>query len=191
MSGSLKVESKNDRIVEDVKVRYDIKEYDPSFGGGSNSLVTKTSDVGQYLVKTSKDKIVTSVLVKETEAQILANRWSFLLSIATNVIKFKTKLQTARLQVNDVVLIDHEKLFERLGGGKRKYAAISSISKTEGEVTVEADDLGNAFNRVCVITDDDAPDFSDSLDTQKAQNGFITDSYGLIENENYGLNVIW
>jgi hypothetical protein len=191
IAGSLKITSQNDRVVKRVLVDYDFKEYDPTAQDSSFLCFEKLTNEGQFLVKSDKEKTVMSVLVFEDDARILANRWGFLLSTATNVISFKTKLQTSQLQVNDVIFIDHKDLFERIGGGKRKFGAVSRISKTEGEVTIELDDLGNAFNRVCVISKNGVADFSSSNETAQALNGFITDDFGLINNDNFGLNLIW
>lgn len=187
----LTVESSNDRIVKTARVEYDKREYSPLTQDVSSMFVEKTSDTSLYLTGAEEERLIQSVLINQNDAQILANRWSFLLEIATNVIKIKTKMQTIDLQVNDVIFIEHSKLFERLGGGKRKFAAIQAIRKTAFGVEIEADDLANAFNRVCVINDNDAPTFDQATLDERAALGFITDQYGLINNSNFGFNLIW
>jgi hypothetical protein len=90
-----------------------------------------------------------------------------------------------------VIYLEHEKFYDRVGGGKARFAAVQSIKKTGSMVLVEADDLSNAFNRVCIIVDDDEPIFAESSIEQRAKNGFITDEFGLIDNANFGYNLIW
>lgn len=187
------VESTNDRVVSSTIVNYKNQEYNAQSGIPSISSYTRVSDTGTWLVESMNTKIVDSVLHKEKDARLHANRWSFLLELGTNTIKIKTKMATSRLQVNDVIFIEHEKLFDRVGGGKKKFAAINSVKKSGTNTEIALDDLANAFNRVCIISDNSSPDFDNSSDAQKATNGFITDQYGLINNdaETFGLNVIW
>lgn len=189
----INIDSTNDRVVAQTLVNYKNQEYNAESTIPSVSTYTKVSDTGTYLVESMNTKVVDTVLHREKDARLHANRWSFLLELGTNTIKLKTKMMTSRLQVNDVIFIEHEKLFDRIGGGKRKFAAIQSIVKSGTNVEIELDDLANAFNRVAMISPNDSPEFNDSTDKQKATNGFITDQYGLINNDadTFGLNVIW
>ncbi len=189
----INIESNNDRVVKTALVNYNAQEYNAESGIPSVSSYEKISDAGKWLVKSMNTKVVDTLLHREKDARLHANRWSFLLELATNSIKIKTKMQTSRLQVNDVIFIEHEKLFDRTGGGKRKFAAVTSVKKSGTNVDIELDDLANAFNRVCIIAPNGSPDFNNSSVKQKAVNGFITDQYGLINNDEntHSLNVIW
>lgn len=187
------VTSNNDRVVKEAVVIYKSQETNYESGIASEEQYTKVSDIGTWLVSSMQNKVIETVLHRQEDARIHASRWSFLLELGTNVIKVKTKLQASRLQVNDVVLISHEKLFNRVGGGKRKFAAVQSIKKSGSEVELELDDLGNAFNRVCIITPNTASDYTNSLESERAQYGYITDEYGLINNDEntFSQNLIW
>jgi len=189
----LSIDTSNDRSVKQVTVFYDRQELNPQSLEPSVRTQVKVSDVARFLVKTSQEREIQSLLFDTDSARILAGRWSFLLEVATNVITITTKLQASRLQVNDIVEIEHKKLFERIGGGKRKFAAIQAISKSADETRVELDDLSNAFNRVATIAPTGSPDFDNSSEEQKASRGFITDTFGLINNDadTFELNRIW
>jgi len=189
----LSVDTSNDRSVKQVTVFYDRRELNPQSLEPSVRTQVKVSDVAQFLVKTSQIREIESLLFDTDSARILASRWAFLLEVATNVITITTKLQASRLQINDIVEIKHKKLFERIGGGKRKFAAIQAISKSADETRVELDDLSNAFNRIATIAPTGSPDFDNSTEAQKASRGFITDSFGLINNDSdsFDLNRIW
>ena len=187
------IDSDNDRVVKGSLVNYKNQEYNAQSGIPSLASTSKTSDIGSWLVSSMNTKVVDTVLHESNDAAIHASRWAFLLELATNSIKIKTKMQTSRLQVNDVVYIEHEKLFERTGGGKKKFAAVTSIKKSGTNTDIELDDLGNAFNRVAIICENGSDIFDDSTEKQKVTNGFVTDQYGLINNtENtHGLNLVW
>lgn len=191
---SFAIESTNERVAKKAIVNYKYKEFDyESRLENVPLIIEKTSDQGQYLVLSVQEKIINTVLFYDDDARILVNRWAFLLELGTNVIKVETKLQATRLQVNDIVKIEHEKLFERLGGGQMKYAAVQGIKKNGLKVTLELDDLSNMFNRVAIISETGHPEYADSDLSQKAAVGFITDSYGMQANDKdtFGLNLIW
>ncbi len=190
---TLSVDTNNDRVVKRAIIEFNSQEHNPESGVESLDINQKISDVGCFLVRTNRSRRVNTVLLRDIDAQILANRWAFLLELGTNVIKIRAKLKPARLQVNDIVEVCHPKLYERIGGGKRKFAAVQSIGRDGKDVILELDDLGNAFNSVGTITESDANDFDNATDDEKIKNGYITDQFGLINNdaETFRQNVIW
>lgn len=187
------VESTNDRMAKTLIVSYNRMEYDSTTKAESFQYKQNTSDIANYILKTERSKTVTTVLTTEESARIISGRYAMISEIASNLLKITTKMQAARLQVNDKIMISHEKLYDRLGGGQRKVAAIQQISKTGSGVKFEAEDLSNAFNRVATITVSGASDHGDATEDDKFFNGYITDSYGMINNdpETFGLNLIW
>lgn len=187
------VSTDNERIVKTAIVTYLEKEFDFEALNKSFRTQQKTSNIGNHLVKTTRTKTIKTLLVQQESARIFSTRWAFLLELGSSVIRMQTKMQGSRLQVNDVIDLFHEKLFERVGGGKRKLSAIQKIVKNHQDVDIETEDLSNTFNRTGMITENDAPNFDNSSDEQKFFNGFITDNFGLINNdaETFDLNLIW
>ena len=188
------VESKSDSIIKTAKVEYLSKEYDPASKGNVVSQVSKTSEAAQYLAKTTKEKIVSTLIVDETQAQIMANRWAFLLEVATSVVKIKTKLQGARLSVNDPVILEHEKLYERIGSSQtRKVSAVQAAKKSAMDSNLTLEDLANAFTRCACIAASGSLSYSQAPESERILNGYITDQYGMMDNDpaTYGLNLIW
>ena len=192
---SFKIESDSSRIVKTVLVRYRKKEFDSSSLESSvPSEVTKTNNDAQYLAQSTKEQVIESVLVDDTQAQMLCNRWSFLLSVASSIVSIDTKLQGSRLAINDRVELSHEKLYERIGSAiTRKVTGVQAARKTAGDVDLELDDLANAFSRCAVITPNDASEFENASDDERIYNGYITDAYGMIDNDpdTHGGNLIW
>jgi len=174
-------------------INYLNKEHDSLSGDSSFKTSQKTSDVGNYLVRTTKTKTIDTLLVESESARIMANRWAYLLELGSTMIRLRTKMQAARLQVGDLIDLDHEKLYQRTGGGNRKISAIQKIKKNQSEVEIETEDLSNAFNRTGAITANSAPNFDNSTIDEKFYHGFITDNFGMIDNDSdsFGLNLIW
>ncbi len=181
---SFSVQSKSDRILKTAFINYAFKEYDPLTGDESFVTASSTSDIASFLAETENTATKDTLLIDENDAQTIAERLRFVRELSSSIVKFRTKLQTARLQVTDIIKFSHPKLYERFGStNNEKIAAIQSLKKSSSEVELELDDLGNTFNRSYTITENTASAFDSAADAQKAVNGFITDDSGLIDND--------
>lgn len=188
------IRSNVDKIVSEVKLRYLKKEYDFQSLESSSQYVEHRNKNAEYLAKTGKVFDQDTLLIDETAAQIMAERWAFLFSMAMSVIRIETKLQAARMTVGDLVDLHHPRLFERLASqAKRKTGAVTSAKKSGSRSVIEFEDLANAFSRCAIITENDHPPWDDSTDTERLFGGHITDSYGMQDNDpdTAGLNLIW
>ena len=182
------------KIIATARVNYKHQENDPFTGEASNIQELSTSDEGTFLTETTNELEKSFFLVDQGDALIMARRLRFLNEIGRAVVKFNTKLQASRLQINDTVQLDHSKLFERIGSSsKRKVGAIEEIKKSSKDTLVSIEDLGNAFSRVSAITENDAVSFATALDSAKVVNGYITDNNGMQANDRttFGINLIW
>lgn len=190
---SFKVETNNQEMVKTVNINYKFMEFNPGVLMNSNLVSTKTSSIASLVVKTERIKDINTLLIDQESARIYSNRWAFILELGSGIVSFDTKLQAAELQVNNVIQIIHQKFYERLGGGKRKIAAIQSIKKSGSGVSIEVEDLSNAFTRCGTITENDALNFANSSEDDKVLQGYVTDTYGMQLNnpDTYGINLIW
>lgn len=187
------ISSTNKNMVKTVKVQYLNKEYDYTTNAENFTEVQSSSDIATYIIQTAKEKVIQTLLINETDAQRLADRWSFLLEFSSNSITIKTKLLTAELEINDVIDINHRKIFERFGGtSKRKIVAIERIEKSGTDVEIEAVDLSNAFNRIALITNG-TTDWVNSNEDLRIYTGYISDDDGMIDDDenSFYTNLIW
>lgn len=191
---SLSISSDSGKIASSVVVEYQAKEHEPLSGAPAFYTAEKSSDTSNYLSRTEKEFRVRTALSEESSAQIMANRFALVLERATSIIKCRTKLKAIRSELLEPVLVNHEKVYERIGTAiAGKVAFVTAISKSVSSVNLELDDLSNTFSRCASITDSDAADVSDASSVEVLLNGYITDSYGLTEgNQNtHGTNLIW
>jgi hypothetical protein len=191
---SFSIKADSSKIIKTAKVRYKFKEYDIVSKEELFNEVTHTSNVGQYLTKTQNEFIIDTFLAFEQDADTAAERWAFLLEYASTVMTVETKLQAIESEVNDAVILSHEKIYERIGSSSsRKVGAVQRASRSAFETSLELEDLAQAFSRCSVITENTAEDFLNSNDSQRAVQGYITDTYGMIDNdsETFGLHLIW
>jgi hypothetical protein len=187
------VDTDNERIVKTAIIHYKNREFDPSSLEASLRTKQKTSNIGQFVAKLTKEHTIKTLLVDESEADIFASRWAFLLELGSSVLKIETKLQASGLQIGDLLAFSHPRLYERVGGGNRKFSGIQSLKNDGRLVNIETEDLSNSFNRIGNITKNDAKNFELSTEEEKFFNSYITDDFGMIENdsETFGLNLIW
>lgn len=188
-----KTDSTNKNMIRKAIVEYDFREYDYSTKTKINSIVNRSSDIANYIIGTTRERTYESLCINQIDAQRLADRWTFLLEYSSNSVTFSTKMVAIDLQINDVILIDHRKFYDRLGGtGSVKVVIVERIAKRGNGVEITAIDLSNAFNRVAKISDT-TTSYTDSSDEIRLRSGYYTDENGLINNEenSFYTNLIW
>ena len=124
----------------------------------------------------------------------MAERYAFILQLSRALIDINTKLKTTDLTATDKVWITSEKLYERIGSVlNQKLSAVESIKKDGFKVNIDIDDLSNAFSRCGTVTENDAESYLQAENNELMINGYITDGYGMIENDanTHGVNLIW
>lgn len=191
---SFKINSDSSKIVKTVRVNYIPREFDQSAGQSTVSQSYYASTAGQYLVKTSKEYVLDSLLVTSDAADIMASRLGMLFNVASSVVKIDTKLRASQFEVNDLVELTHEKLYERIGTTlKTKVAAVNSIKKSIFDSSFDLEDLSNAYSRCGVITTNGYNDWVTATELERIYAGFITDNYGMQSNDpdTFGVSLIW
>lgn len=177
------VTSTNKNMIYKAISMYNFKEYDYVVKEASFQTTSRVSNIARYIQNTLKEKTFESYLTNEAHSRRLAQRWSFLLEYSANEITIDTKLQAIDLQINDIVAIEHRKLFNRFGGtSSKRYIAVEKIAKSATGVTIVGVDLSNAFNRVALISDTTS-NYDDSSEDVRIYSGFYTDSTGLINSD--------
>lgn len=182
-----------ENAVKTTIVIYATKEYNYLTLDTSVSTQQSTSDNAQYLLNTDVSRTFTSCLINETDANILAARWSFLLEDSNGRLSFTTKLQGQSLEIGDIIEVEHRKFYERHGTGlKRKIVLVESVTRNGLDVMVSATDLSGSLNSVAMINDF-TDDWVSASDDEHQYGGYITDQYGLINNDeaSFDSNLIW
>lgn len=191
---SFSVDTDASLVIKKIILNYLFKENNFLNNENSNETSEKTSDIATFLSQTNREKEIDTILIDQSDADLFASRWSFLYSIANTIISFDTKLQASTLQANDSVVFEHRKIFERFGSeDQAKVMAVQSAFRSGTGSKLELFDLSSFFSRIAVITDNDAPMWNEASDEQKRTLGFITDQYGLINNDSdtFGINLIY
>jgi hypothetical protein len=190
---NIEFSSTAENMVKTVMIKYQPREYDYVAKAATFSTHQKTSDISNYILKTGRERTIDTVLVSSGDGLVQASRWAFVLESSAGRVVFTTKLQGISVEVGDVIEVEHRKIFRRFGGaGNRRLMFVESVKKSGSVVEVEATDLSNTFNRVASINTLSTT-YADSSENDRMYGGFITDQYGLIDNdsETSGTNLIW
>lgn len=137
----------------------------------------------------------TVYLYESDKVEIIAQRLALFKSLANTNVTIRSKLNLFTKSVNDKVLILFDRLFKRYGGNdRRKIGIISSIKKSQYDVEIVVQDLGNIYNRVPSIAPNTASQYSSADQNQKVQYGYVVDNDVLTPDatseENLGNNII-
>jgi hypothetical protein len=168
------VSSKSD-IINSVLVNYK-QETDQNTGSIVQSNFILESDFVNEAIKKVEQKTLDLKLYKESEANIIAQRFLFFKSLTQSVVTVRTKLKLSNKSINDVIYLDLDRLYRRYGNSTNKKSGIINMITRDGSNTVvQFNDLANLFSRVSTIADNSAPDFvADSDDVDKF--GYIVDN---------------
>lgn len=188
------IKSDGSNLVKNISIEYLKKEYDPESEGDTKSVATATSNNVNYFTDIEREKVITTYLVNQSDAERYANRWAFILERANSTTQVKLALNGSRVDVNEPIYLKHEKLFDRVGSGLgRRVGGVSSLTRDISRTTLEVDDVSGAFARCATIAPSDTNEWDSATEDEKFEHGFITDQYGLIGNdqETFGINLIW
>ena len=183
------------KILRKVLMRYGARDADTvteeetfSVAQASSTYITNTGIDGQV-------ETFTTALYNATDAETMAQRTLFVNELAKSRVSFTVKLQLADAVLNDLVTIDLARLYERFGTSgtdTTKTGLIQAIEKDGINVGVTIDDLGNIFNRVAVVTANDADTFTAATEAERRHAGYITSNVGLVDDDEstYNANLI-
>ncbi len=179
--------------VKNVYIQYLNMEYNPNIAEQSFLTHKTENEHAAYVIQTNKEKTIKTYLVLEADAKMMGSRWGLILSQSMGRLSFNTKLQGAKINVGDVIEVEHRKLFYRLDSNDpRRIFLVESVKKDGLSVSIECVDFSDTFNRIATISDT-TNDYSSSTDTELLYSGYITDQYGMQDNnpQTFGKNLIW
>ncbi len=180
------VDTDSSNIYRKVLVRFGNKDADTVAEKETYSVAQSESD---FVLNSGIDgqvETVSTCLYIRTDAEMLSQRIKTVHELATSKVSFTVKLLMAEALLNDLVTISLDRIYGRMGTSGADFSKtglVSSLEKDGLSCKVLIDDLGNMFNRLAVITDNDAPDYADATEIERRFSGYITDNDGLVDGE--------
>ena len=193
---SWSVNSTSKNIVKNLIASYKHQDADRFTGEKSASVIEYTNDIVNKIIESTAFEEMDIYLWHTQDAETMIQRKSYINEVSQSIIVIKAPIKYASKSINDKLLVKFDRLFGRFGSqldglDKRKICIISGVDKDDSSVTIEADDLGNIWNRTANVAANSSLDFSLAGD-ERIMNGYITDSDELIDNlqATYRLNLI-
>ena len=146
-------------------------------GNAANDLYEYTNEFVTDMVGTARELSVDLYLFNSANAETITQRYALYNSLGQSVVKLRGKLNLGLYELNDKVYIGLDRLYKRFSStDNKKIGIVNKVTSDGKDVTLEINDLGNSFNRVAVVSDDAAVDFSSATDDDKINNSYIVDN---------------
>ena len=146
-------------------------------GDASFELYEFTNEFVDNYIGNTEELDITLYLFKEDDAKTIAQRYAFYNSLSQSVITISGKLNLALKVLNDKIMINFERLYKRFGNkDKRKVGIVNKVVNNGTDVTLEINDMGNAFNRSGVVSNDLVVDFASSDNDDKLFSSYVLDT---------------
>ncbi len=184
----------NGDAARNVVIRYRHQDVDRSSLEEVLLAVTYESPFVKNFIGTNQTAEKQVYLYETRAAEIMAHRQAYLQQLSTSIIELESDLRLENIEIGDTVQLDLNRLYIRFGDPtSNKKLCIVTGKTVDGErITLEVSDLANSFSTAAIITPNDAPDFNVSSEDDRLLYGYITDSRGIIENDEntYNINLI-
>lgn len=146
---------------------------------------THESDFVNKMIGTNDSNTVDVYLYETTSAKIMSHRDVYYNQLSRSTITIKSDLRLENLVIGQSVVLNFQRLYKRYGdSATRKKIAYIVGKKVSGEsITFILSDLGNTFNQSCIIAPNTLVDYASATTDEKLKYGFITDSNGIVNND--------
>lgn len=181
----------NGKAFKTAYVNYRFMDVDNTSLDNVNSIFTFNSPFIEKYIETTKSNESDIYLYDDLDAEIYAHRHTLFNQLSRSDIRIESDLRLENIAVGDVVIIEFDRLYNRLGDVTSRKKLAMVIGKTvDGERTIlDLSDFGNIFNAVSVITPNDALTYSLATELDKLVYGYITANNGLTGNDENTVNV--
>lgn len=179
------IQSVNGDMIRNSLIRYRHKDIDRYTQEQGNNATSFSSDFVETYIGTNTSQELDVYLYEETAAKIMSHREIYIRSLARAQISIRTDLRLEGLEIGDTVVVDFDRLYKRFGDSstRKKVCMVIGKTVTGTEVELFLTDLGNVLNRTSIITPNSAPDWTSATSDEKLKYGYITDSRGIVNDE--------
>lgn len=146
---------------------------------------THESDFVNKMIGTNDSHTVDVYLYETTSAKIMSHRDVYYNQLSRSTITIKSDLRLENLVIGQTVGLNFQRLYKRYGDSttRKKIAYIVGKKVTGESITFILSDLGNTFNQSCIIAPNTMTDYASATEDEKLKYGFITDSNGIVNDD--------
>lgn len=180
-----KIKTTNGKTFKTAIVKYRFTDTDLATLESGNQIFSFSSEFVEQYIGTNKTNELDMYLYEARDAEIASHRNIYYNRLSRSDITIETDLRLENVEIGDVIILNFNRLYKRLGDPTTRKRCVLVIGKDlTGERTkLQCSDLGNTFNTSSYITDDLAPLFTAATSDQKLIYGYITDNQGIVDND--------
>lgn len=177
------IKTTNGKTFRTAIARYRFTDTDLSTLEDGNRVFSFESEFVEQYIGTNRVNELDLYLYEQRDAEIAAHRNIYYNRLSRSDISIDTDLRLENVEIGDVVILNFDRLYKRLGDPSTRKRCVLVVGKTlNGQRTkLECSDLGNTFNTSSYITVNTAPTFSSATSDEKLIYGYITDNQGIID----------
>lgn len=185
------IQTTNGETIRNSIIKYRFQDIDRATLEAGNLAQSYSSDFVRDYIGTNRSNELDVYLYNIRSARIMAHRDVYYRSLGRADVKITTDLRLENIEIGDQVILDFDRLYKRLGDdtSRKKVCVVVGKTVTGSRVNIELTDLGNIFNRSTIITPNTAADFSAATEDEKLKFGYITDTSGIVDNDDNTANV--
>lgn len=185
------ITSVNGDMIRNSLIRYRHADVDRFTLESGSQAVSFSSDFVEKYIGTNVTQELDIYLYNERSARIMSHREVYFRSMARAEVRILTDLRFESLDIGDHVILDFDRLYKRFGDktSRKKVCIIVGKTVTGDKVELFLSDFGNILNRSSIITPNTAPDYSAATEDEKIKYGYITDSRGIVDDDEDTANV--
>ena len=181
------IQSSGKNVTRAVTGDYNFMDYDFTLQDKSNKTLTVVNQYVDYISDITREETREIYLYKQSDALIITQRYSLLREFANLILNIKTKVNLMDKNIGDVIYFELDRIFQRYGteDDRNRIGAISGMKKGIDSATITITDLSSMYNKVCTIAEASANIYVNSTKEERAVNGFYTDSFGLVNDDQH------
>jgi len=187
---SWNIKSESGKLFKSASAQYRFVDFDNISKTSTGKLAQFTSEFVEDYETSVNTEDLELFVYGDNDAQELTERFVYINSLSESQINITGSLNLADIEMGQKVLLDFDRMYKRLGDStiRTKVGTVIGVDRSGEQVKLTITDLGNLYNRSCIISDDAAPEFSVSDSEDKIITSYITDENGLTDTDEDTVN---
>ena len=185
------IQTTNGKTFRNSIIRYRHQDVDNMSLEPTSGIIEHSSEFVRDYIGTDKTEDINVYLYDENAARIMSHRSIYFNRLGRSDIDIESDLRLENIAIGDTIQLEFSRLYKRYGdeATRKKLVIVTGLSKSGMRITLECSDLGNTFNSTAIISPNSTNDYVDATIDERLKYGFITDSRGIVNDEEQSSNI--
>ena len=179
------IKSVSGRTIRNTIIRYRFQDVIRTTLDNGNEVQTYENEYVRDYIGTDKTGEYDVYLYSERAARIMSHRLAYFSELARADVTVESDLRFEDVEIGDTVQLQFSRMYKRFGDStsRKKLVVVVGKNVTGDKIVFQMTDLNNTFNTACVITPNNAPDYSAADEEERLKYGYITDAEGIVDDD--------